>query len=246
MTSPLATGRADLHVHPLARVEGAYDPAPWLQALIQSGLDVVAITEHDRVDLAQDLRARMQRLNTGPQIIMGAEITTQEGHLLGLFLHEDVPYGLSLAEAVRAVHDQHGIAVIAHPLLPSASCVSGKNVRNLMQHSDHECHADAIETFNSIGASIPLYVRRMRSLSRDVNRASVGGSDAHHPDGLGMGITTFAGKTGDDLREAILANRTRSSGKAAESLWRNVLAMPRRWHGTRAKLVEAAKIKAAE
>jgi predicted metal-dependent phosphoesterase TrpH len=225
---PSDWGRADLHVHPLSSVNADYEPQPMLEQLLRSSLDIVAITEHDRTDLAFDLAARLEAAGSNIDVIIGAEVTTSEGHLLALFLQSDIPVGLSPAEAIANIHAQGGLAIIAHPLLPSASCLSGRQIRQLMQRRDHQ-RPDAIETHNSIALVAPLQARLAQTLAKQLSLAQVGGSDAHGPDMLGNCITRFPGRGAGELRQAIENCASVGEGRASETLWQNIGAFPARW-----------------
>ena len=85
------------------------------EALRSSGLQVAVLADHNRVDVAQALVARSRDEGIPIDLVVGEEITTRGGHLVGIGLASVVPAGLSLAEAVAAVHEQGGIAVVAHP-----------------------------------------------------------------------------------------------------------------------------------
>jgi predicted metal-dependent phosphoesterase TrpH len=78
--------------------------------MLGTGLDCVAITDHNTTDLAQQLHAEL-----GPKVIIGEEITTQVGEVIGLFLTETIPAKLSLAETVQRIHGQGGLVYIPHP-----------------------------------------------------------------------------------------------------------------------------------
>ena len=111
-------GRADLHVHTLAS-DGTASVADILDALAAPGtLDVVAIADHERIDAAQAARHIALDRGLPVEIVVGEEITTRGGHLLGLFLERRVPPLKSLRWSIEAVHDQGGIAIPAHPLVP--------------------------------------------------------------------------------------------------------------------------------
>src|SRR5262249_56014825 len=89
-----AYGRADLHVHAVWR-DGAQRPEEIVNA-VQGRLDVLAITDHDEIRGA--VRARewaLARPELGVDVVVGEEISTLNGHLLGLFLEELVPPGLT-------------------------------------------------------------------------------------------------------------------------------------------------------
>ena len=113
-------GLADLHVHPSGNAVSAETARAVYGALRASGLQVAVLTDHDRVDIAQALVARSRDERIPIELVVGEEITTTEGHLLGVGLTARVAAGLSLADAVAAIHDQGGIAVVAHPLLPGS------------------------------------------------------------------------------------------------------------------------------
>ena len=111
-------------------------------------LDVVAIADHERIDAA--LAARHIALDRGlpVEIVVGEEITTRGGHLLGLFLERRVPPLKSLRWSIEAVHDQGGIAIPAHPLVPAPPVGAGLGVAALLSDDNPLVHPDAIETFN--------------------------------------------------------------------------------------------------
>ena len=111
-------------------------------------LDVIAITDHERIDAA--LAARRIALDRGlrTRVIVGEEISTRGGHLLGLFLERPVPALRSLRWSIAAVHEQGGIAIPAHPLVPYPLCAQGFLLRRLLDDADPAVRPDAIETFN--------------------------------------------------------------------------------------------------
>jgi predicted metal-dependent phosphoesterase TrpH len=83
-----------------------------MRAAHSRGLTHLAITDHDRVDVA--LRAR-DRAPAGLTIIVGSEVKTSDGDLICLFLERAIPSGLPAAEAVAAARDQGGLVGIPHP-----------------------------------------------------------------------------------------------------------------------------------
>src|SRR5262249_6720425 len=109
-------GKADLHMH--STFSDGYQTVGDILTHVEraTDLDVIAITDHDCIDGAlvpRDLIAREQRLI---QVIVGAEISTADGHLLALNIEHVIPAGLSMDETIIAVHEQGGVAVAAHPL----------------------------------------------------------------------------------------------------------------------------------
>ncbi len=73
-------------------------------------LDVIAVTDHDRIDLAMELHHEL-----GQQIIVGEEIMTTDGEVIGLFLQEWIAPHQSIHETIRCIRDQSGLVYLPHP-----------------------------------------------------------------------------------------------------------------------------------
>lgn len=102
--------RVDLHTHSVASPDGGLTPAHYRQALEDGRLACVAVTDHNETSLAQELHAEL-----GDRIIIGEEIMTTDGEIVGLYLKETIPGGLSPVETIRRIHQQHGLVYIPHP-----------------------------------------------------------------------------------------------------------------------------------
>ena len=204
-------GRADLHIHTLAS-DGTAGVEEILD-VVEHGtdLDVIAITDHERIDAA--LVARSMTVDRGlrAEVIVGEEITTRGGHLLGLFLERPLPALRSLRWTIAAIHDQGGLAIPAHPLVPYPLCAQGFALRRLLADADPRYHPDAIETFNPTALGRPWH-GRVVAFADEHGLARVGNSDAHTTAAIGAGWTTFPGRTADDLRRAVLARQTNHHG----------------------------------
>src|SRR5262245_18671690 len=115
--SAAALGRADLHVHSWWS-DGAQSPEEVVRAAA-GRVDVLALTDHD--EIAGALRARefaRDHPALGVDVVIGEEVSTLNGHLLALFLEERVPPGLSAERTIELIHEQDGLAVVAHPFHP--------------------------------------------------------------------------------------------------------------------------------
>lgn len=209
-TSP--HGRADLHIHTLAS-DGVSGVEEVLAAAQRHGLDVVAITDHERIDAAVVARRLAQERELPVRVIVGEEITTRNGHLVALFLTQRIkPWG-RMRDAVAAVHDQGGIAIVAHPLVPYPLCASERTIRRMLEDGDAARHPDAIEAFNPTTARM-RWSRRVPAFVDEVGLAAVASSDAHRAELVGQALTRFPGRTEDDLRAAIAARATTWDGSA--------------------------------
>jgi predicted metal-dependent phosphoesterase TrpH len=205
-------GRADLHIHTLAS-DGTSSVEEILDAVEEVGLlDVIAIADHERIDAA--IAARRMALDRGLHVavVIGEEITTRGGHLLGLFLERPVPALRGLRWSIEAVHDQGGLAIPAHPLVPYPLCAQGFMLRRLLASDDPAVRPDAIETFNPTALGRYRHARVV-DFAAEHGLAQVGSSDAHAASAVGAGWTTFPGRSPDDVRAAILAGTSRHHGE---------------------------------
>jgi predicted metal-dependent phosphoesterase TrpH len=202
----MLSGRADLHLHSLAS-DGTAGIDEILAAALAAGLQVIAITDHDRIDAAQAGQTLAQRRGLAVQVVVGEEISTRGGHLLGLWLTDPIKPWQSLRTSIAQVHEQGGLAIPAHPLFPYPLCAQGVVLRRLLADPDPRCHPDAIEVFNPTTFGRPVH-RRVVRFAAAHGLAAVGSSDAHAADAIGRGSTTFPGRSADELREAILARQS--------------------------------------
>jgi predicted metal-dependent phosphoesterase TrpH len=204
-------GRADLHIHTLAS-DGTSGIAEILDHVERrTDLDVIAITDHERIDAAVAAQAMARDRGLRFEVIVGEEISTRGGHLLALFMTEPIPPLRSLRESIARVHDQGGIAVPAHPLVPYPLCAQGRVLRSLAANSDPRFRPDALEAFNPTILGRARH-RRVVEFTAELGLAAIGNSDAHAASAIGQGWTTFPGTSAEDLRAAILARTTEWHG----------------------------------
>jgi predicted metal-dependent phosphoesterase TrpH len=207
-----ARGRADLHIHTTAS-DGTASITSILDHLAGTGeLDVIAITDHERIDAALAGRAMALDRGLAFQVIVGEEVTTLGGHLLALEIERPVRSYRTLRDTIAAVHDQGGIAIPAHPLVPYPLCAQGWVLRGLLDDPDPRVHPDALETFNPTALGRPWH-RRVVAFAGRHGLAHVGNSDAHALAAIGIGSTTFPGLTFADFRAAVAAGTTAHQGR---------------------------------
>ena len=203
-------GRADLHIHTLASdgTAGVTEILDHVAATAQ--LDVIAITDHERIDAALAARTMARDRGLPFEVVVGEEVTTLGGHLLGLWLERPVKPFRSLRSTIAAIHDQGGLAIPAHPLVPYPLCAQGFALRRLLG-DEPRFRPDAIEAFNPTTLGRPWHGRVVR-FATETGLSKVGSSDAHSLGAIGVGWTTFPGRSGDDLQAAIRAGTTHHHG----------------------------------
>ncbi len=212
MNEPENCCKADTHVHTkysgftkysLAQFpESISEPETVIKNAIRKGIDVLCITDHNTINgalKAQQYAAGISEI----EIVIGEEISTAEGEMIGLFLHEQIDPGLGAEETIKLIHDQGGIAIAPHPFSPHCHCLKQK-----VQYLD----LDGIEVFNAIHRD--PYSNRLASRKSITNgKASTGGSDAHSVEMVGNAYTTFPGSSADELRTSILRKNTFFGGE---------------------------------
>jgi len=207
VVTPLRSGVADLHIH-TTRSDGEASPASVVAQAVRLGLSVVAVTDHDSIDGA--LEAATQSGVGGCEVVVGEEVTTRQGHVLGLFLTRSVHAGRDVEETIDEIHAQGGLAIPAHPFLRLGGA-RGVGPRGA------GLPWDAIETENgSPGAW--LANRQARRALGVWARAQTGGSDAHILEAVGSVVTVFPGRTALDLRAAIMSGTTRAERRNTSPL----------------------------
>jgi len=205
-------GKADMHIHTLYS-----DGTASVQAVLDhveraTDLDVIAITDHERIDGA--LRAREIHAAGGYsfELVIGEEITTRRGHVLALFIGERVPALRPLAETLERIHDQGGLAIAAHPMAPLTPSLGTRSLLWSRGATEPRHRLDAIELMNPSTAGRSRRGARERLNAEILHLAAVGNSDAHVLEGIGSAWTWFPGSTAADYRAAIEHSETRPDG----------------------------------
>ena len=246
-------GRADLHIHTVAE-DGTAGVAEILEHVERrTDLDVIAITDHERIDAAVAARSMARDRGLRADVVVGEEVTTRGGHLLALYIERPIPAYRSLRDTIIAVHDAGGLAVPAHPLVPYPLCAQGFVLRGLLEDSDPRVHPDGLETLNPTTLGRP---RTAASSGSPTGTASPTSATATPTPSRrsATGWTTFPGSdaAAPPTRDRNAANRARRvlprHGRPVRRLRtpaaetggghprRAARQTPPRWHGTRSRL----------
>ncbi len=129
-----------IHLHTNYSFDSNRSPRALLDQASREGVGCVAITDHDAIDGALEARALA---GPGVRVIVGEEISTTEGHLIGLFLKRFIEPGMSPEETVAAIREQGGLVFAPHPFATLCDNSLGRAVERL---SDR---LDAVEVFNA-------------------------------------------------------------------------------------------------
>lgn len=190
--------RLELHCHShyskgvKLPTEGIPRPRDIIRTAKKRGLDGIAITDHHVFRATQEAKKEAKRL--GVLFIPGEEVSSQEGHVIGLGLSEQITSGQSLAETIDRIHQQGAIAVTPHPF-----DIKGDGVREGFRK------ADAAEVFNSLNMdrfSNRVARKRLKGFPKVV------GSDAHSLEMIGMSTTLVEARDLDGVLKAIKKGHT--------------------------------------
>ena len=172
---PAGRVRVDLHTHTMWSGDSTTTPDEFADAVGASGLDVVCITDHNAIAGAEELRGRLDA-----RVVVGEELRTAAGEIIGLFLSERIPMGVGHVEAARAIRDQGGVVYVPHPFDPMR--------RNLSEAALYElAEADLIDAIEVLNAktSLSSLNRRAAAFAAEFGIVGGAGSDGHVPDALG-------------------------------------------------------------
>ena len=227
--------KADLQLHSDLG-DGLSPPEAIVAAAERAGLDVIALTDHDDIRGSFQARDAAARRDSHVEVVTGVEVTTRSGHLLALFIEDEVPMLRPLAETVGAIHELGGIAVVPHPLSYLTFSVGERALRELAGRGDAATFVDGIELRNPSYAGRVRVARAAWLNGHVLHVAETGSSDAHHADLVGTAWTEFEGTSAADLRAAIAARATVAAGRkwtlgehldgSVRQQWRSMLRDP--------------------
>jgi len=169
----------DLHTHSYGSPDGGLSLAQYQRMLEGGTLDYIAITDHNRIDTAQAIQATL-----GDHIIVGEEIMTTEGELIGLYLHEPVPAGLSPLKAAEAIKAQNGLVYVPHPFETVRSGLSVEALGSIASL------VDIVETHNG-RAMFQNKHAEAQAWATDHTKPCAASSDAHGWYGWGRTYTVI-------------------------------------------------------
>jgi predicted metal-dependent phosphoesterase TrpH len=210
--------KADIHIHSDHSDGTASIPEIMEYVQNRTDLKVIAITDHNTIEGARFAASLAELYDF--EVVVGEEVSSKEGHVLGLYIEEAVRPGMSARDTVRAIEEQGGVAVIAHPF--SNQGVFGPFGRSGFANAANDWAFHALEVYNSLPFLVWANSVASAMFAGGHGVAATGGSDAHFLEAVGNGYTLFKGSSAEDLRGSIMRLETRGeSARAGMSIvWR--------------------------
>ncbi|RJP54158.1 MAG: PHP domain-containing protein [Anaerolineaceae bacterium] len=196
-------GTADLHIHSIYSHDATATVHAILKQAMDVGLDVIAITDHD--EFRGSLEAQQIAPAYGVEVVPGAEVSTEDGHLVALYIKTLPPAGMSIVDTLLHIGRQGGIAIAPHPFNNLPNSLSMKAVLRALAHPRAKDVLKGIETHNM---GTQAFDKVARKISAYLPLARIASSDAHIYWAVGAGRIEFAGKTARELRAALETNAT--------------------------------------
>lgn len=194
--------KIDIHIHTTMSLDSTVrvEELPFITR--QRGLDGVAITDHDRFS---------NHHIEGVIIIPGIEVSTREGHLLGLGYVGDISPGLSVDETVQIIHERGGLAILAHPY---------DVIRGGIRPAQVTERLDGIESINSKAQPYRLSKYLAEKASKRLGIPTFGGSDSHIPETIGDAYTLIESRSGsiENILNALREGKVKPLGGPSGSM----------------------------
>lgn len=192
--------KVDLHCH----CEASHDAITPIEKIPElcrdAGIRVQAITDHDQIWGAVRLRELVEHHSWDLTVIVGEEVSTVEGEIIGLFLKERVPPRMSPEETVAAIKEQGGLVLIPHGFDPLK--------RHRLKDAARERIADSIDLIEGFNARIsqPKWNRAAIAWADERKVLKTAGSDSHRPADIGcawVDVPDREVRGPEDLMEAL-------------------------------------------
>jgi predicted metal-dependent phosphoesterase TrpH len=203
--------KADIHIH-----SNYSDAKPSVEdilkyVVLKTDLKIIAITDHDTIKGALEARKIAKEKNLKIQIIIGEEVSTKDGHVLGLFLNHKIPPGLSVKDTIKEIKKQGGLAIASHPFYQTGYKKNGLELGGIgfKNVTEYKEDLDGLETVNG---NLVMYFgensKAKRLNEQNFSLSETGGSDAHLLSSIGKSYTYFWGDNVQDLKKSILNKQT--------------------------------------
>jgi predicted metal-dependent phosphoesterase TrpH len=168
----------DLHMHTDHSGDCATPVDVLLQTARDRGLGAIAITDHNEVSGALEAREIAAELDDIKVIVAEEVKTAEQGEVIGLFIEEKIPKGLTMAETIAAIREQNGLVYVPHPFDRFHSVPDYEHLLDIVEE------IDILEVFNP-RVAVTAFNEEAERFARKYRIVAGAGSDSHVAQGLG-------------------------------------------------------------
>jgi len=168
----------DLHMHTDHSTDCATPVDVLLQTARDRGLGAIAITDHNEVSGAIEARRIAAEMGDIKVIVAEEVKTAEQGEVIGLFLKEKIPKGLTMAETIAAIREQGGLVYVPHPFDRFHSVPDYEHLLDIVEE------IDILEVFNP-RVAVTAFNEEAERFARKYRIVPGAGSDSHVAQGLG-------------------------------------------------------------
>jgi predicted metal-dependent phosphoesterase TrpH len=201
---------ADFHIHTRFSRDSLLSEDKFIRVALQRGLTHVAVTNHNNVEGAIAVRDRAAELGVDGQltVILGEEVSTSDGEVVGLFLQRTIPPGLTADQTADEIHAQGGLVSVPHPFDPfRASHLRLAPLEGLAAAGK----IDMIEVFNS-RVTFSRHNEQAAEFAALHAIPGIASSDSHSSVEVAMSFNALpAFTTADELRDGLVDNEWHGS-----------------------------------
>jgi len=167
--------RVDLHSHTMWSGDATTTPEEAAEAVLGAGIDVLCVTDHGTIAGAERLAGEL-----ACRVVVGEELRTVAGEVIGLFLTERLPWGITAREAAERIRGQGGVVYVPHPFDPTRHHLREAELLDLVGAG----LVDAMEVLNA-KTSLGHLNATAAAFATEHGLAAGAGSDAHVPEAFG-------------------------------------------------------------
>jgi predicted metal-dependent phosphoesterase TrpH len=168
----------DLHMHTDHSGDCATPVDVLLQTARDRGLGAIAITDHNEVSGAIEARRIAAEMDDIKVIVAEEVKTAEQGEVIGLFIEEKIPKGMTMAETIAAIREQEGLVYVPHPFDRFHSVPDYEHLLDIVEE------IDILEVFNP-RVAVTSFNEEAERFARKYRIVAGAGSDSHVAQGLG-------------------------------------------------------------
>jgi predicted metal-dependent phosphoesterase TrpH len=234
--TPAKRAFADFHIHTRFSRDSILTEERFIEKALERGLTHVCVTNHNNVEGAMAVRDKVAEMGVADRltVILGEEVSTTDGEVVGIFLTKTIPRGLSANETADEIHRQGGLVSIPHPFDPfRASHIKEGPLRNLAETGKIDC----VEVFNC-RVTAQRHNEEAAEFARRYEIPGIAASDSHSSFEVAMAFNALPPfETADELKAGLLENEWHASRSSVFihlttrwAVWKNMFDA---WRGKR-------------